>query len=136
MDFFQKSPIRDVVFKSICQITNAEIIAASLYAAIKTLQSREAPNIADKDEGKQIKDGQKILMVSTKRMRSSCMMDDDDRWSPMMQIMHKTVEMLMQGRVDLATCFSLVCDVDIWVLAVEKNHLLYMYLTSRLRMQF
>ena len=73
----QKSPIRDVVFKGICQFTNAEIIAASLYAAIKTLQSRPAPNIADKDEGKQIQDGQKTLMISTMRMRSSCMMKDD-----------------------------------------------------------
>ena len=85
-----------------------------------------------------MKDGQKILMVSTKRMRSSCMMDDD-RCVPMMQIMHKTVEMLMQGRVDLATSFSLfslVCDVDIWVLAVEKNHLPYLTCTLRLRMQF
>lgn len=102
---FPKSPIRDVVFKGICQFTNAEIIAASLYAAIKTLQSRQAPNIADKDEGKQIQDGQKTLMISTTRMRSSCMMEDDGRFQLCKQL-HETVETLTQGRErEFATSF-------------------------------
>ena len=59
--------------KSICHFTKAEITAASLNAAIKTLQSRKAPNREDKDEGKQINAGQKTLTVNTTRMRSSCM---------------------------------------------------------------
>lgn len=50
-NLFQFSDLSCYV-QCICHSTNAEITAASLYAAIKTLQSRKAPKTGDKDEGK------------------------------------------------------------------------------------
>ena len=55
--------------RSINHVTAAEIKAASLYAAIKTLQSRKAPQDKDTDLG-QIS----LTIVRTTRRRSSSMM--------------------------------------------------------------
>ena len=63
------------MFQGIHLCTKAELIAASLNAALKTLQSRKTPERKDKDDGKQKRDGQKTLMVSNTRMKSSCMME-------------------------------------------------------------
>lgn len=59
---------------------NVEITAARRYAAIKTLQSRKAPEREDKDEGKPINEGQRTLMVSTTRTKSSCIIGSCCRW--------------------------------------------------------
>ena len=75
MDLLKNARFEVLYLEAFClyQSTNAAIIAASLYAAIKTLQSIEAPKDEDKDEGTWKKEGYKTLMVSSKMMRSSCM---------------------------------------------------------------
>ena len=58
--------------RSIIYVTAAETKAASLYAAIKTLQSRNTPHDKDTDPGQT-----SLTIVRTIRRRSSSMMKEE-----------------------------------------------------------